>query len=84
MLVYSDTTEMCTCCGRVLPVEAFSPDARKANGLHSHCRKCRAVAAAAARQRAKVRIWRNAFYGEHSQKGNYKFEKKEYNLLLNR
>lgn len=57
--------EMCTCCGQVKPVDAFRPDPRKRNGLHSWCLDCeRALACDRARRRRERSLWaRFTMYG---------------------
>lgn len=66
-LLTDDPEATCACCGRVKPLEAFSPDARKVNGRQSWCRECIADTMRATRQRHKCRDLRTRFtmYGLH-------------------
>ena len=38
-----ETDAYCPHCGQSKPIDAFGPDARKANGRQSYCRDCRAA-----------------------------------------
>ncbi len=61
-----DETSCCSCpdhVGRpVLPLSAFSPDARKANGVRSWCKACESRAFVRRRKRAMVKM-RLTMYG---------------------
>src|SRR3954462_14317938 len=57
------TTARCSKCQEFKPSDQFSPDARKLNGLSSHCRPCHRLVEYASKARNFRRVHLKAQYG---------------------